>query len=225
MLFGASMMDQHRPRQAVKRRVPHWLWQILSGDMSLGLPRFFIPINSKVSHIQVTFWLSPPQRPLAHVALSPPLCLSPISLICFHHHRRLVCCWRISSPLESVFSLDFGKFSIARSFLCCVCDCSLDCFDFACLERKLTYRCLDLGFLSFFAHFYGLFGEEMEVLMSRFEAFWYFLLLRCYHYTHVINLHFSLSSQWCDVRDFSSTIDERIYSTSFHSQVYLDSNY
>ena len=51
MLFGASMMDQHRPRQAVKRRVPHWLWQILSGDMSLGLPRFFIPINSKVSHI------------------------------------------------------------------------------------------------------------------------------------------------------------------------------
>lgn len=89
----------------------------------------------------------------------------------------MVCYQRISSLLESVFSLDFDKFSTAHSFICCVCNCSLECVDFACLERKWTYRYLDLGFLSFSTHFYGLFGEKMDVLMSIFGAFRSLLLL------------------------------------------------
>lgn len=78
---------------------------------------------------------------------------------------------RISSLLESVFNLDFDKFSTARSFVCYICNYSLECVDFACLERKWTYSCLDLRFLNFSTHFYGLFGEEIDVLMSIFGVF------------------------------------------------------
>ena len=133
--------------------------------------------------------------------------------------------WRISSLLESVFSLDFNKFSTAHAFFWCVCNCSLECVDFACLERKWTYYCLDLGFLSFSTHFYGLFGEEMDVLMSIFGAFWSLLFLRCRHCTHVIDSLFSLSSRWCDVYDSSFIVGEGNYSSSFCNQIFLSSNY
>lgn len=137
----------------------------------------------------------------------------------------MVCYWRIFSLLESIFSLDFDKFSTAHVFLYCVCNCALECVDFSCLERKWTYRCQDLGFLSFSTHFYGLFRKEMDVLMSIFGSFWFLLFLRCHHCTYVIDLLFSLSWRWCDVHDFSFIVGEGTYSTSFCSQILLSSDY
>ena len=90
------------------------------------------------------------------------------------------------------FSLNFGKLSIARSFRCCTCYCSLDNIGLACLERKLTYHCPDLGFLSFFAHSYCLFGEEMDMLRPKFGAFWSPRLLLCRHCIYVVYSLFSL---------------------------------
>ena len=63
------------------------------------------------------------------------------------------------------------------------------------------------------------------MLMYRFEAFRSLILFLCCHCIHVIDSFFLLSLRWCDMRDFSFTINEGTYFASFRSQNRLGSNY
>ena len=180
----------YQPRQAIRRRVSSlalvsiakqrvsWAAQVFNSYKQQG--------STHLGHILVFSFLefSCPRCSFTITALSPgcsPLFSSSLMIgllpedLFFARQR---------------FSLNFGKFSIVHSFHCCTCYCSLDSIGLACLERKLIYRCSDLGFLSFFAHSYCLFREEMDVLMSKFGAFRSPRLLLCRHCIYVSYLLF-----------------------------------
>ena len=123
------------------------------------------------------------------------------------------------------FNLDFGMFSTTHSFLCCACCCFSDCVGFICLKRKWTYWCPNFGFFSLLSHSYCLFGEEMDVLMSKFRVFWSSYLLLCRYCIYVIHSRFLLLLWWCDVLDFSPAVSKEACSASFHTQIRLGSDY
>ena len=138
----------------------------LSGNVSLGLLKFSFPINSEVPPI----WFSR----LVFFRLRCSFTITMLTTSCSHLPLSSSITGLLPDDLFSArecFILNFDKFSTAHLFLCCACYYLSDCVGLVCLERKWTHRCPYFGLFSLPAHSCCLFGEEMDVLMSKFRVF------------------------------------------------------